>query len=148
MPRDEARTLADKLNTLFDTVHPAGRGPYSNAEVAAGVAELGGSISPTYVWMLRNGKKTNPTIEHLQALADFFGVSPAYFFDDSKAAEIERDLRSLQAMRSVTVRAMAARLGDLSEDQLQSVAPILDSIIRALQVHRSPSRRRPPEPEP
>jgi hypothetical protein len=29
------RTLADKVNWLVSAAHPAGRGPYGNAEVAA-----------------------------------------------------------------------------------------------------------------
>lgn len=41
------RTLADKVNWLISTAHPAGRGPYSNAEVAALIRKTTGSGSPT-----------------------------------------------------------------------------------------------------
>jgi hypothetical protein len=30
--RSPLRTLADKINWLIDSAHPAGRGPYSNAD--------------------------------------------------------------------------------------------------------------------
>lgn len=34
-------TLAEKLNRLFGTVHPPGRGEYSYEEVAAAIRERG-----------------------------------------------------------------------------------------------------------
>jgi hypothetical protein len=36
------RTLADKVNWLISTAHPAGRGPNSNAEVAAQIRKTTG----------------------------------------------------------------------------------------------------------
>ena len=36
------RTLADKVNWLIDRAHPAGRGPYSNAEVSALIEKVTG----------------------------------------------------------------------------------------------------------
>lgn len=38
----EGRTLAEKLDHLFRTVHPRGRGKYSYAEVAEGIRSRGG----------------------------------------------------------------------------------------------------------
>jgi hypothetical protein len=37
----------------------------------------------TYLRQLRKGLRDNPTKRHLEALADFFGVAPIYFFDDA-----------------------------------------------------------------
>ncbi|KAA2247178.1 hypothetical protein F0L68_40385 [Solihabitans fulvus] len=39
--------------------------------------------------MLRQGRRTNPTYRTIDALARFFGVSPAYFFDASPAPETD-----------------------------------------------------------
>jgi len=36
------RTLADKVNWLIDQAHPAGRGPYSNNEIAALITKTTG----------------------------------------------------------------------------------------------------------
>ena len=126
-------TLADRLDLLFRTVHPAHREPYSNREVADAIRDRGGSISDVYIWQLRTGRRTNPTREHLQALADFFDVEPAYFFDRRRAVEIERDLLALHAMRNLKVRAVATRLSTLPEDQLDAVGEILDRVVRAIQ---------------
>src|SRR5262245_11519515 len=88
------RTFADRLNHLFETVHPRDRGPYSDREVADAInAESDGKrIDRSYIWMLRTGRRDNPTLKHIEALAEFFGVPPAYFFDDATAEQVAREL--------------------------------------------------------
>jgi transcriptional regulator with XRE-family HTH domain len=123
------RTLADKINYLFQTVHPAGRGPYSNDEVATAIRDRGGpSISATYIWLLRKGERDNPTLKHLEALAEFFGVPPAYFFDDNATTRIDAELEMLSAMRDVGVRALALRMAGLSERSLQPIAEVIERV--------------------
>ena len=41
--------LAQRLNHLFATVHPLGRGPYTNEEVASAIRAQGGDISKQYI---------------------------------------------------------------------------------------------------
>src|SRR5262249_773977 len=117
------RTLADKVNHLYHTMHPADRAEYSNEEVAAAIRARGGpTISATYLWELRKGLRDNPTRKHLEALADFFGVSPAYFFDDEAAARIDAELRLLVALRDGPVRHLALRAHGLSHASLAKIA--------------------------
>ncbi len=124
-----ARTLSEKLNHLFETVHPAGRGPYSNEEVAASIRERGGpTISGTYIWLLRKGGRDNPTMKHIEALAGFFGVPPAYFFDDETAAKVEAELDLLQAMKDSGVQKVALRAAGLSPKSLDSIAEVIDRV--------------------
>lgn len=121
-------SLAFKLDRLFRTVHPPGRGPYSNQEVAEGVRSLGGpSISAQYVWQLRTGVRDNPTKSHLEALAEFFGVSPAYFFDDEAARRIDAELDLLAALRDGQVRQIALRSFGLSEQSLRAIASMIEN---------------------
>lgn len=100
-PADEPRTttggaeavrggpLARKINHLFETVRRSDGKPYSNEEVAEAITELGeATISGTYLWYLRRGDRDNPTKKHLEILARFFDVSPAYFFDDDRSRRI------------------------------------------------------------
>jgi transcriptional regulator with XRE-family HTH domain len=76
-------TLAMKLDWLIEQAHPAGRGPYSNAEVASLVAQATGEkISYGAVWELRTGRTVNPTKRVIEALAQTFGVPAGFFFDD------------------------------------------------------------------
>src|ERR671939_1124438 len=108
-------TLAEKLERLFKTVRPRDGGEFTFEEVAEGIRRRGGpTISATYVWQLRKGLRDNPTKKHLEALADFFGVSPAYFFDDEAAARIDAELELLAALREAPVRQVALRASGLS----------------------------------
>jgi transcriptional regulator with XRE-family HTH domain len=127
-------TLSEKLDHLFRTVHPADRGEYSHQEVADGVHRLGGpTISASYVWQLRRGDRDNPTMRHLEALAAFFGVPPAYFFDEDEAAAqaIRSELELLAALRDAGVRRIALRAVGLPPKSLLSVEQMID-LVRGL----------------
>lgn len=122
-------TLADRLNHLFEVVHPGHRGPYTNEEVAAAITARGETtISKAYLWLLRSGRRDNPTRKHLQALAEFFGVAPAYFFDAATAAQVRAELEVLQLMRDVQARKIALRAVGLSERSQQAVVEMLERV--------------------
>jgi transcriptional regulator with XRE-family HTH domain len=122
-------TLAGKLDYLFSTIHPANRGPYSNEEAASIIREQGGpTISGTYIWYLRKGERDNPTVKHIEALADFFGVSPAYFFNDETAAEVSAQLDLLNTLKDARVKAMALRVAGLSAESLDSIAEVVERV--------------------
>lgn len=121
-------SLAWKLNRLFATVHPPGRGEFSTEEVARAITERGeGSISPAYIYLLRKGQRDNPTKRHLELLSAFFGVTPAYFFDDEAAARIEEQLDLLAAFRDGEVRRLAARASALSPRSLSGIMRMVDA---------------------
>lgn len=108
------RPLAEKINKLFDRIRKPNGKPYSSAEVAAWCQERGvKTFSRAYLAYLRNGQRTNPTQQHLAALARFFDVSPAYFFDDKQSALISAQMDLAVALRNSDVRAVALR--DLAE---------------------------------
>lgn len=125
--KQPARNLADKLDRLFKVVHPADRAEHSYEEVATALRGRGGpTISATYLWQLRKGIRDNPTKKHLEALADFFGVSPAYFFDDEAAERIDAELQLLAAMRDADVRGVALRAAGLSPETLSAIQGIIE----------------------
>lgn len=131
-PDDGARhsNLADRLNRLFAVVIPAGRTrPYSNPEVARAVSAEGDvQISPQYLWALRNGSRDNPTLKQIEALAAFFGVPPAYFLSDEKAADIDEQLMLLAAARDADVREIMRRSTTLSRPDRQAILRIMQSL--------------------
>lgn len=130
------QTLADKLNHLFATVHPVSRGPYSNDEVAVSIREQGGpTISGTYIWYLRRGERDNPTMKHIEALANFFGVPPAYFFDNAATVKVDEELTLLNALREAGVETLALRVAGLSPKSLDS---IVDMVERVRELERLP----------
>jgi transcriptional regulator with XRE-family HTH domain len=151
MSESDPDRLADKLNRLFATVpaasndHPGRRREYSNEHVASEIGRLSGvSISQSYIWQLRKGKKDNPTLRHLQALAEFFGVPVAYFFDDEVTSRVDAQLETLAAERSRRelneghdqVAVMAMRAGELSPERRQQVMDLLDVVYRLEQAER------------
>ena len=134
-------TLAERIDCLFRT-HPGPRGrEYSYREVAAAISRgdgrLGETISAAYIWGLRTGAKDNPTMRHLQALARFFQVSPAYFFDQELTEFPETEVRLLAASRGETLRRLAVTLLGLSEESLNAVLN-LACRMRKLEGLRSP----------
>jgi transcriptional regulator with XRE-family HTH domain len=120
--------LRSRLNRLFETVHPPGRGPYSNEEVARAIRAQGGDISRAYLSYLRNGDRDNPTLQHLEALARFFGVPAAYFFDDGVAAETDAQLEVVVALRDAGVRTVALRVAGLSPQGLHAVSAMIEQV--------------------
>jgi transcriptional regulator with XRE-family HTH domain len=115
-------TLAEKVDRLFRTkASPRGK-EFTYREVASGISQQDSvTFSPAYVWQLRTGVKDNPTMRHLQALARFFEVSPAYFFDEELTQFADGHARVLAAARSETLQRIATTLLGLSDESLGAV---------------------------
>ncbi|MFJ9418668.1 MULTISPECIES: helix-turn-helix domain-containing protein [unclassified Streptomyces] len=133
------RALADKLNHLFDTVVPAGRGPYSSEEVARAITSDGVPISGSYLWLLRRGQRDNPTLRHLEGMARFFGVPPAYFFDDQVSQKVNADLTLLTALRDSQVQQVALRTAGLSPQTLSSISEVIERVRELEGLPRDPA---------
>jgi transcriptional regulator with XRE-family HTH domain len=145
----EQRSLAEKLEHLFKVVHPADRGPYTYEEVAQAIRDRGGpTISAAYIWQLRQGRRDNPTMRHLEALAGFFGVPVAYFFDDEQSRRVDEEIELLHAMRDAEVRDVALRTMQLSPEARRSVSAIITELGRFEDRADRPGRRRRRDPEP
>jgi hypothetical protein len=67
-------------------------------------------------------------LKHLEALASFFGVPPAYFLDDEATAKVDAELDLLNAMRELGVHTVALRLAGLSAKSLQSIAEVVERV--------------------
>ena len=129
--RSGGRSFAERLDFLIRTVRPAGRGEYSYEELAAEIGRrVGLTISGSYIWQLRTGKKDNPTKRHIEALASFFGVPAAYFFDDGEAERIDAELKLLAAMRDSGVRSVALRSAGLSRASLDVISAMIEQTRR------------------
>jgi transcriptional regulator with XRE-family HTH domain len=131
-PRDRApQTLADKVNWLIDNAHPAGRRPYSNAEVATLIEKVTGEqYSHTTIWKLRNGQAANPQMRLIEALARTFGVPPAFFFndyDDEQAGLLREQVELLALVRDAGVTSAQLRaMLELSPGARQAVADLIE----------------------
>ncbi len=127
------RTVAEKLDRLFQVMSPKGR-PYSYQQVADAInsksGETGVTISHATIWQLRTGKSSDPRLSHLQALADHFGVPLGYFTDDEVAARVDQDLDLVAALRDSGVRQVALRARGLSPQTLQALTAMIDAARR------------------
>jgi hypothetical protein len=128
----ERGVLADRLDGLIATVHPAGRGPYTLREIADAInAEAGTNlISAAYISQLRTGQRTVPSHSRLAALAKFFGVGTGYFSDEATAGEANRQLEVLAALRDDGVRSVALRAAGLSQSSLAAVRAVIENARR------------------
>src|SRR6201995_3716056 len=101
------RTLADKVNWLMDPAARAGRGPYTNNEVADLIEKTTGEqISYTQIWKLRNGKAQNPQMRLIEAMAKTFGVPAAFFFpefDEKQAGLLQEQVELLAMIRDARI---------------------------------------------
>jgi transcriptional regulator with XRE-family HTH domain len=138
-----SKTVAGRLNYLFETVRPEGGArEFTNAEVAAATG-----VSATYVGYLRKGERDNPSVETVQALARFFGVRPSYFVDDEadeeRIAAIEAQLRLVQALNNPGIKRLALRAAEaeLSPTALDAVTAMIDQV-RLLERSATPKKGR------
>lgn len=121
--------LARRLDRLFRTAHPRGKDEISYREVAKAIEDKGGpKISASYLHALRTGAKDNPTKRHLEAIADFFRVPAAYFFDDELGRRIDSQLELLESLRDSGVRHIALRAKDLSPESVDMIREIIDRL--------------------
>ena len=143
---DEAgKTLADKVDWLFQTVHPADRGPYSLAEAAAKIEEVTGEkVSHTALWKLRTGRNANPTKRLIEAVAQVFGVPPAFFFDDKQSGVLQDQIELLTLLRDSGVdKAQLRAFAALTPDGRQAITDLIAATARAEEhrTSRQPDRR-------
>jgi transcriptional regulator with XRE-family HTH domain len=139
--------LASRLDLLFRTVLREDRKPYTTAQVAEAISAAGeNTISGAYLWQLKTGRRDNPTYRQLIALSRFFGVSPAYFFDEAETQRGAVPADAALALKDDAIREIALRSVGLSERSLRTIADMIANA-RALE-GPSPRRARRPARQP
>ncbi|MDO3634462.1 hypothetical protein [Mycolicibacterium arseniciresistens] len=108
---DETRsgppTYSQRLNHLFETNHPAERGPYTSGEVAQALQADGIPVHEASVTALRADAGVSPSRKITEALAYFFNVEAQYLWE---AAEED-------AARSARTQASPSKDEDGREDR-------------------------------
>ena len=125
------KTFAEKFQFLLDAVrHPSGR-EYNLTEVAEAINAQGQyPISRGYLSALKEGKKTTPSGECVEAIASFFGVPPAYFHDEDTARWVEEEIRLVSSLRNSPVRHISLESFGLSESSLRVLADTIKHLRR------------------
>lgn len=118
-------TFAERLRTLVDTVHPPGRGRFTQAEISDGVKDLGGDLSQQYLSQLLRGLH-EPSDRVARHLADFFGVSTDYFVDDEEYERTNDYIALLRRVGNSEVLAVSARAVDLPADAIDRISAAVE----------------------
>ena len=125
------RKIDRRLTALIAALYPDERRRPGYARIAQDIREsTGRAISGTYLWELATGKKSNVTLDHLEALAQFFGVPPEYFVNDEVADEVDGQLALARALRDTQVRNLALRAQGLSPASLDVLLAMVDEVRR------------------
>ena len=124
----ELSTFAGRLDYLFRTVHPRGQRAYSYDHVAEAMSSQGIDISGNYIWMLRSGRRNNPTLRHMEGLARFFGVSPAFLSDQDEAERVSGQLTKISELAASGVQHVAMRGASVEASTLDAITALLDQV--------------------
>ncbi|MFG2964874.1 XRE family transcriptional regulator [Streptomyces sp. NPDC048288] len=89
-----------------------------------------GSLADWIDALFRIVRRDNPTKRHLEALAQYFDVPVAYFFDDDQGAAIARELELPGALRDAGVRSVALRAVNLSPEGVNTISDTIDVLAR------------------
>lgn len=129
-PPGPPSSFADKLDRLFQIVRPAGTNrEYTYREVVEGVADRGAPpISESYLYMLRSGRRDNPGMKLIEALASFFGTSVTYFYDDPETSVLNDEVQLVAALRNSSIRELALRSVNLSTGNLRHLLGIVEQV--------------------
>jgi transcriptional regulator with XRE-family HTH domain len=120
-----AFSIAGKLDRLFKQLRPE---PSYMAVAEAVRSDQGVPISHTYIWQLRTGRRDNPTIQHLTALATYFGVPVAYFLDDDQTTRIDAQLDMIRTIRDAGVTEIALRAADVSPRGRDTISELIRKV--------------------
>ena len=126
-PNTMTKTLAERIETLFGTFRKKDGKEYTYKEVEAGT---GKAVTAPYVWKLRTGQATNPSIRVLSALSEFFSVPISYFIEDTSKEELANLKLAAELRNSGTAR-IALRASDLDEDGQRAVLEMIEYVRKA-----------------
>lgn len=142
-------SLAERLDRLFRTVRKRDEDTgelreYSLREVADAITAAGTPISFSYIGLLRSGRKDNPDLKRLVAVAQFFGVPVEYFTttSDRLVRDVDYELDMISGLQELRARRLALRDSVLSQAQeaTQTLAEIVARIRELEQGHGEQGR--------
>ena len=113
-------TLAEKLTLLFETRLSPDLDPFTLVEVSEGT---GGSISPTYLMNLRDGKFSNPSMSKIKALSKFFKVPITFFYDEDGADKLREEVRQefFKSLNSLSDEEVRKQIAGTTTPRAQSI---------------------------
>lgn len=130
-PNDQADpgVIAERLRYLFENKRKPNGKRYSYREALKAIeAEGGPSISVGYLSQLVTGVRTNPMMDAIQALAQFFGVPLSYFDAHENTEETNEQLKLVAALQHAGVQDVAMRTVGLPPESIALVLSMIDRV--------------------
>ena len=125
-------TLAGRLDALFRTVgQQAGIEPGYQSVVDAMASNSGLTISATYLYMLRTGRRDNPRVDVIRGLAAYFHVPAGYLLDTDHNDEDADRLTFYRAVQQAGLLSLVGQLQALSPASREAVALLLNCLAPA-----------------
>ena len=121
--------IAQRLQYLFESKRkPDGR-KYSYREAIRAIEAQGGaSISVGYLSQLVTGVRTNPMMDAIQGLANFFEVPLSYFDAHENTEETNLQLKLVAALQHAGVQDVAMRTVGLPPESINLVLSMIDRV--------------------
>lgn len=123
VPSVDPESFAARLNRLFDTIYPPGRGPYCSRELVQALEGRGLALSAPYLSQLRLGRRGNPSLETMELIAEFFGIRSDYFTgcDEGYRRKLDEELDWLDLCRNPDVRSLTTALLQLPPNRREKI---------------------------
>ncbi|MFB7859856.1 helix-turn-helix domain-containing protein [Rhodococcus qingshengii] len=129
-------TFQTRLNELF----AASEARLTNLRVAKGLLAQNFRISAPYLSQLRTGVRDNPSSEVIEALAEYFSVTPDYFFDIPRGEECDdlhdADAEIVDQLTELGTRKLLRSANGLSAESIELL------IDMAVKMHAADDRQR------
>jgi hypothetical protein len=88
--QDDMPPFAELLMALYQRRERLIGARCTDADVAAGIAALGSSLSPSQLWQLRKGARPDPRRSTMRAIARYFEIPAGYFVDKRMYDDVMR----------------------------------------------------------
>jgi len=90
------------LNKVFAVMHRRDTPQVSNSEAARAISETGVAITAAEVEQLRTAQIVHPPVEHVSAIAAYFGVPARFLLNGDPEVDAQLDL--LRQLRDNQIR--------------------------------------------
>lgn len=124
-------TIPERLNYLFTTVVQSDGKPYTAGRVAGWINDNGGKISSVYVLKILRGERKEPTTSYLRLIAQFFEISPSFFYEDDPAPIDGHRQNMMILLREPEYASMLQQYASLSPTLQQGVRELIDRMVQA-----------------
>ncbi|WP_019853984.1 helix-turn-helix domain-containing protein [Actinopolyspora mortivallis] len=120
----EGFPLGERISFLRRTLPKPGGGRYTWDEVVTGTG-----VGRSYLYELRAGNKTDPSMRIVKALAEFFSVPVDFLVaEDERALRYARQMDTAIRLGEADVVHIAARSGELSPHNRRLVCELVERL--------------------